>query len=100
MKSERYYVEIRRCKIPIYEYLHPETGEIFDDLRSYKDANKPFIAPDGVKCIRQEIPSRFGGWKEGREVFELDSDFAKKIKPKYVKFRDGHRERYDSTKHC
>jgi len=86
--------------MPIYEFEHPETGEIFDDMRSIKNRNKPFIAPDGVKCKRQEVPSQFAGWKGNREVFEVDRDLVKQNKPKYVKFQDGHRERYDPTKHC
>ena len=83
---------------PIYEYQHPETGDIFEDIRKYKDANKPFIAPDGVKCKKIEVSS-FTGWKGDREVFEVDPGYVKKCKPKYVKFRDGHREKYDPTKH-
>lgn len=84
--------------MPIYEYEHPETGEVFEDLRSYKNRDKPFIAPDGVECKRKEVSS-FSGWKGDREVFEVDRDYAKKLKPKYVRFKDGHRERYDPTKH-
>jgi len=85
--------------MPIYEYEHPETGEIFDDIRPAKDRAKPFIAPDGVACPKRDVPSKFAGWKGNREVFEADRDLVKKTKPKYVKFKDGHRERYDPTKH-
>ena len=81
----------------IYEYLHPETKEIFEDMRSMKNRDKPFFAPDGVKCKR--IISSFGGWRKGREPFEVDSDYCKKLNPKFIKFRDGHRERYNKTKH-
>jgi len=84
--------------VPLYEYKHPATGEIFSDLRKYEDMDKPYIAPDGVECPR--IFSGFGGgWRTDREVFEVDSSYVKECKPKYVKFRDGHRERYDPTKH-
>jgi len=86
--------------MPIYEYENPDTGEVFDEIRSVKDRNKPFIAPDGMICPRKEVPSNFAGWKGDREVFEMDSGLVKKSKPKYVKFRDGHREKYDPTKHC
>ena len=85
---------------PMYEYEHPETGEIFEDIRPFKNADKPFIAPDGVKCKRKEVPSAFSGWKGDKEVFEADPAHVKKMHPKYVKFKDGHRERYDPTKHC
>jgi len=64
--------------------------------------DEPFIAPDGVKCNRVKYPSNYklGIVDKNAEVFEKDSDYVKKLKPKYVKFRDGHRERYDPTKHC
>ncbi len=87
--------------MPIYEYQHPETGEIFEEFRLIKNRNKVFIAPDGVKCKR--IMSSQMGYcglaEKEREVFQLDSNYAKKMNPKYVKFRDGHRERYDPNKH-
>ena len=86
--------------MPIYEFEHPETGEIFEEIRSFKDIDKPFIAPDGIECKRRTVPSKFTGWRADREVFEQDPDYAKRLKPKYIKFRDGHRERYDPTKHC
>lgn len=83
---------------PIYEYKNPVTGEIFEDIRSYSDMDKPFIAPDGTKCERI-FTSSIHGWKGDREVFEIDPGYVKKCKPKYVKFRDGHREKYDPNKH-
>ena len=85
--------------MPIYEFRHPVTSEIFEDLRSISDIDKPFIAPDGIECIRLEVPSRFSGWKGNREVFEQDPSYVKKMKPKKIKFRDGHREIYDPRKH-
>ena len=54
---------------PIYQYKHPETEEIFETIRSFKDANKVFIAPDGKKCKRVKIPINIRGWKGNREVF-------------------------------
>lgn len=85
---------------PIYEYEHPETGEIFEEIRSFKDIDKPFYAPDGKKCKRLRVPKSIRGWRKDREVFEADPAHVKKVNPKYVKFQDGHRERYDPTKHC
>ena len=84
--------------MPNYEFEHPDTKEVFEDLRSIKDRDKPYISPDGKKCKR--IISSFTGWKKNKEVFEADRDYVKKCNPKYVKFQDGHRERYDPTKHC
>jgi hypothetical protein len=84
--------------MPIYLYEHPKTGERFEDIRKYKDIDKPFIAPDGVKCKRVEVTS-FTGWKGDREIFEMDAGYVKKCKPRFVKFRDGHREKFDPRKH-
>lgn len=85
---------------PIYEYEHPDTGEIFEVLKPVKNRNKPFRAKDGVLCKRLEVPTKFSGGKGNKEPFEADPDYCKRMKPKYVRFRDGHRERYDTTKHC
>ncbi len=57
-------------------------------------------------CLRKFEPrekikgnaNRYGG-RSDREVFQKDPDYVKKLRPKYVKFRDGHRERYDPQKH-
>jgi hypothetical protein len=84
---------------PLFEYEHPKTGEIFEVLRSVKDRNKPFIAPDGKKCKRI-IPSSFNGWMEGREIFEMDPEYVKKCRPRKIRYRDNHVEKYDPTKHC
>ena len=85
--------------MPIYEFEHPVTGEIFEEIRSFNDADNIFLAPDGVECKRRTFPSSVHGWKNDREVFEADRQLVKKTNPKYVKFKDGHRERYDPTKH-
>ena len=90
-----------------YRYIHPNTGEIFKVLRDVVDRDTPYILEDGVVCERKKDPSekmrggpnRYGG-RSDREVFELDPDYAKKVKPKYVRYRDGHKEKYDPTKHC
>jgi hypothetical protein len=85
---------------PIYQYKHPDTGEIFEEMRKIKDRNKPFISEDDKKCKRLEIPTSISGWKKNKEVFEADPAYVKKCKPKYVQFQDGHKEKYDPTKHC
>lgn len=36
--------------MPIYEFQHPKTGEVFEVLRPMSKSNDPFYAPDGVKC--------------------------------------------------
>ena len=86
--------------MPIYQFKHPETGEIFEELRPFKDIDKPYIAEDGVECERLQVPESIRGWRKDREAFEADPDYVKKVKPKYIRFQDGHREKYDPTKHC
>ena len=84
---------------PLYEYLDEKTGKIYEELRKSKDRNKPFYSPEGNKC--KKLISRFDGWKGNREIYELDSDYVKKMKPKYIKLNDGKtRIRYDPSKHC
>jgi 23S rRNA maturation-related 3'-5' exoribonuclease YhaM len=34
------------------------------------------------------------------EVWEKDPSYVKKLNPKYVRRRDGVKERYDPTRHC
>jgi len=84
---------------PMYCYQHPETGEIFEDIRSFKDMDKPYIAPDGVKCERIFVIKGLGIVDKNAECFQKDAAWVKSCNPKYVKFRDGHRERYDPNKH-
>jgi hypothetical protein len=87
--------------MPIYTYKHPKTGELFDVLRNMSDMDRPYISEDGAKCKRVfSLPRSLGYINKNAEVFEVARDYTKKCNPKYVKFRDGHRERYDPTKHC
>jgi len=83
---------------PIYEFQHPETGEIFKELRSVNNRNKKFYAQDGVECER--VISTMGkSINRGKEGWERFPNYYKEMKPKYVKDKKGRRERYDSTKH-
>lgn len=87
--------------MPIYEYEHPKTKEIFEDIRTIKNRDKLFVAPDGAKCKRVKFPSQMGYCGKGtREVYELDPHFCKQVNPKYIKLRSGEKIRYDPTKHC
>lgn len=89
--------------MPIYSYEHPKTGEIFEEIRTFEDCNKSFILDDGTICERVLFPKTTTGpviIDINREVFQADSDLVKKMKPKYIRFQDGHRERYDPGKHC
>ena len=65
-----------------------------------KDRGKMYVAPDGEKCKRVLFDGAPAGWVLGREGFEQDPDFYKKMKPKKVRYRDGHKEFFDPTRHC
>lgn len=89
--------------MPIYVYRHPRTGEEFEEIRSYSKADTPFIAPDGVKCPRVTFPKSSSGGcvvDKNAEGWEKDPGYYKKLNPKFVRYQDGHRERYNPTKHC
>jgi predicted nucleic acid-binding Zn ribbon protein len=42
--------------MPLYVYKHPTTGEEFEVIRSYADANKPYKAPDGHEVRPRPFP--------------------------------------------
>jgi hypothetical protein len=87
--------------MPIYSYKNPKNGEVFDEIRNMKDYDKPFILEDGTVCDRIYFSEQnLTVIDKNREVFEVDPGYVKKCKPKYVKFRDGHREKYDPNRHC
>ncbi|MFW6015246.1 MAG: hypothetical protein ACOCRK_02265 [bacterium] len=86
--------------MPIYSYKNPKTNKVFDKIRSINDRDKPIILDDGTKCHRVFSPNyQIGIIDNNAEVFEKDPDYVKKMNPKYVKFKDGHKEKYDPTKH-
>lgn len=84
--------------MPTYEFEHPETGEIFEDIRRFADADEPYVAEDGTVCPR--IMSRnITIINKEQEVFEMDEEYTRISNPKYIKFKDGHKEKYDPNKH-
>ena len=96
--------------MPIYHYKHPETGEIHEDLRASDNCKDPLVLDDGTEC--EFVPwyllpeEREGVRKHSKglvdkncEVWEKDPDYVKKAAPKYVRRRDGVREKYDPTRH-
>jgi len=88
--------------MPLYEYRHPKTGEIFEDIRSFSQSDEPYIADDGTKCEKVPIwdgQCRMGLVNNNAEVWQKDPDYVKRMKPKYLRTREGHRIRYDPTKH-
>lgn len=70
-------------------------------MRKISDRDKDFISPDGVRCKRVISSSvgYVGLHEKEREVFQVDRDYVKLCKPKKIRFRDGHVEKYDENKH-
>jgi len=94
--------------IRFFWYKHPETEEMFSDQRMVGYEEIP-LNKKGVKCelVRDYKPPKQSLKdlapviiNKNREVFEADPAYVKSCKPKYVQFQDGHKERYDPTKHC
>lgn len=84
--------------MPIYSYENEE-GEVFEEIRKVEERDNPYYDDKGNLCKR--IISSLGLVKNAtREVWEYDPKYVKNLNPKYVKRRDGVRERYDPTKHC
>ena len=95
-------------KIKFFWYKHPKTEEMFSDQRMVGYEERPLLK-QGIKCelVLDYVPPKKEYKALGplcidknREVFQADPELVKKTRPKYVKFQDGHRERYDPTKHC
>ena len=93
--------------INFFWYKHPETGKMFSDQRMIGYEEKPLLK-QGIKCeldrgYTPPVKERKGLApviiNKNREVFEADRNLVKKTNPKFVKFQDGHRERYDPGKH-
>ncbi len=81
---------------------------MISDQRMVGYEEKP-LTVKGVKCelVSDYVPPKKDSNKrnlaiinKNREVFEADSNYVKKCNPRFVQFQDGHKERYDSTKHC
>jgi hypothetical protein len=92
--------------IKFYYYQHPQSKDIFSDQRFEEFKDKPYISPDGQKCLRIDYTPP----KEDKDIgiliidknaefFQRDPEYVKACKPEYVRFKDGHREKYDPTKH-
>jgi len=93
--------------IKFFWYKHPKTEEMISDQRMVGYETKPLIK-DGMECelVKDYVPpqkKRKGLAPviidKNREVFQADRELVKKTNPKYVRFQDGHRERYDPSKH-
>jgi len=103
--------------MPIYEYQHPLTNETFDLLLPLKKEDLPYSLENGEKVISankdkctledgticERIWSRVGycglAAKE-KEVWQVDPEYVKKCRPKFVMSRRGEKIPYDPTRHC
>jgi hypothetical protein len=96
--------------VKFYWYKHPKTGKMHSDQRMIGYEKNPLVVK-GVKCeldrdykppereFKPLGPIRI--YKDGqREAWQADPDYVKKMNPKFVEYQDGHKERYDPTKHC
>ena len=94
-------------RIKFFWYKHPKTGEMFSDQRMVGYEDKPFNCK-GIDCelVRGYAPPEVDHDRnlaiinKNREVFEADPWLVKKTNPKYVKYQDGHSERFDPNRHC
>ena len=95
--------------INFYWYKHPTTSEMIPDQRIAGYEERPLMVK-GVRCeldrdykppVKEHKPlGVIRVYKDGqREVWEADPQYVKKMNPKFVKYQDGHSERYDSSKH-
>ncbi len=88
----------------IYHYRNPKTGEILEKILPIsEDPTKPIVMDDG--SVWEYVPwyllekGRIGIIDKNAEVWEKDADYVKKMNPKFVRRRDGVREKYDPTRH-
>jgi hypothetical protein len=93
--------------IQFFWWRHPDTKQMYSDQRQEGYEDLPYIK-DGLKCelIRdyeppeqEERDGHIAIIDKNREVFQADREYVKSMKPKYVKFQDGHSEIYDPCKH-
>jgi hypothetical protein len=94
--------------IKFYYYKHPISGEIFSDQRFEESKDVPYKSADGEICERIEKPLKLDESdsqvniliiNKNGEVFERFPEEVRAANPKYIEFRDGHKERYDPSRH-
>lgn len=81
---------------------------MFSDQRMKGYEESPLIIK-GISCelVRNYIPPikkfdtniNIAIINKNREVWEADPGYVKKCNPKYIQFQDGHKERYNPSKH-
>lgn len=83
--------------MPTYLFKNPKNGNVFEVVRPMSECDKNYFDSDGTLC--EKVISGFTIVNKNQEVFELDESYTRLTNPKYVKFRDGHKEKYDPTIH-
>ena len=94
--------------VKFYYYKHPKTNKIYSDQRMAGFEKVAYKAPDGVECelLKDYRPpskptkNSLGIIDKNAECFKKDAAYVRETNPKFIRFNDGHRERYDPTKHC
>lgn len=71
--------------MPIYQYKHPKTQEIFEEWRTMSKCDEPFHAPDGILC------EKIICWEGAMEVKEGVSRAEQKEKDHQKKVKDPER---------
>jgi hypothetical protein len=89
----------------IFYYKHPKTGKIVErNLPITENQEESIILEDGTIC--KYVPwyviekGKIGIIDKNAEVWEKDPDYVRKLNPKFVRRRDGVREKFDPNKHC
>lgn len=70
-----------RKRFRYHTYIHPETGEVFKELREDSDMDRPYKASDGMMCSRKPRP---GEKKAGTPI--IRSSKEPPLKPVHIKF--------------
>ena len=83
----------------LYVYVNSK-GEQFEEFRTISKRDEPFIDPNGETCSRITFPGICPIIDKNAEVFKRYPDYCRSTQPKKVKYKDGHSEKYDPTKHC
>jgi len=65
-----------------HSYKHPETGEVFRDLREDSDMERPYKAPDGIMCPRKPKPGE--GASKAPSIGRKDNEPP--LRPVHIKF--------------
>lgn len=76
--------------MPVYEFQHPKTGEVFEVLRPFSKSGDPYFAPDGTQCVKlisspqirmgDELPDRYERKEQDHQKKVKDPERARKLR--------------------